>query len=216
MASDFEYTTSDRVGERLRTTFDGSSTPTAAVVDEIISEAEATINKYAGRAFTQATYTNELYDHNGADFITVKNPDLQSVSSIEYSTDGGDSWTALSSSDYVVYTDFDRIERNRYKATDWVPAGFQNLRITYDAGPSSVPVHIRSLATDMAVAEVIRSVIGKSANTEGGRISVGSISIDDPAMFSVNYLSALDSSIMSRLAKLAEGRVRTTIGKRWD
>lgn len=214
MVSQYGYTTVARVASRLRTTIDATTTPSLTEVEDLISENEFIINKYSGKEYTDANvHTNELYDHVGGNSITLKNGPVQSVSSVEYSSDGGLTWTALSSSDYVVDSDYRRIERAQ-NGTKWPGRGVRNVRISYTSGYSSVPLDIRQLATDMTVAEVIRSVVSKSANSEGGRISVGAISIDK-SMFSPDTLDMLDQKVVSKLNRLSSGSNFTTIGKTW-
>lgn len=210
-----DYTTAAKVGTRLRTTFDANSTPTQSEVEAIIDEVEDVIEDYAGRSFTSGNVeTDELYDHDGSDAIALKHMPVQSVSEVKYSNDDFDSETVLAPSDYRVDETYGRVERNRVKGSDWPTSGRSNVKISYTWGPSSVPGRVSRLATDMAVSEVVRSVVAKAANSEGGRVSVGAISIDK-SMFQPDVLQQLDESIQSRLDKLSAGNVYTTIGKRW-
>lgn len=220
MVSDFGYTTSAKVGNRLRTTFDGTTTPTATEVDEIISEQEAQINQYAGKRFDQRTITQEMYDHDGSNAIHTKNP-LVSVTTLEYSSDNGDSWTTVPSTDYIVDTEYDRIERKvggSSNTGDWPNVrGQQTVRITYEAGYASPPLRIASLATDMAVLEVIRTLLNSQSNEEGGDIQVGPIEIGESKLLqSPGYITSLKDSIQRRLSKLGGSRMWTTTGKLWN
>ena len=53
------------------------------------------------------------------------------------------------------------------------------------------------------------------ASEDGGDVQVGPIKISDPGNFSVNYVVNMKQSIDSRLNKLSQHRMRTTVGKRW-
>lgn len=219
MASDFGYTTVADVAARLDTTIDATTTPSTTDTENIISEAEAEINKVSGKQYTQQTVTNELHDYHGEGFIIVKESNLQSVTSVEYTTDDGDTWSTVDSDNYRVYEDYDQIKFKPSSTGGSVPAlpfGDETIRVTYTAGPSSVPKYISKLTLHMAIREVVSVVINNSANQQGGDIKVGPIEISDPSMFSMNYLSQLDDSIDERLSKLSRARIRTTVGKSWQ
>ena len=51
---------------RLRTSFDGSTTPTETQVEDIINKSEDFIDKYTNHAWRTTTVTDEKYDYNGS------------------------------------------------------------------------------------------------------------------------------------------------------
>lgn len=214
------YTSIELVGSRLRTAFSDATTPTASDVEDIISEVEATIEDYSGRVFTSGnTATNEYYDYNGEGFIITKNPGLLTVTALAYSVDKGTTWTTLTSADYTVYTDFDRIDIRPSTSAGVqysIPCGYKNVRVSYTYGKSTVPLRIQRLATDMAVLEVVRSSLSSTASTSSAAISVGPVSLGPLAGTSISYLTNLRDSVDERLENLQQSRIRTTIGKRWD
>jgi len=219
MVSDYGYTTVAKVGTRLRTTFDGTTIPTDTEVETIISEQESRINSYAGKRFDQHTVTNELYDHDGSSVILTKDP-LVSVTTLEYTDDNGDSWTTVQATDYIVDTDYSRIERKvggSSNTHEWPRvSGQQAVRLTYEAGYSSPPSRITSLATDMAALGVIRTLLNSQSNEEGGDIQVGPIEIGESKLLqNPGFIRNMRESVEKRLSKLSGPRSFTTVGKSW-
>lgn len=220
MASTYGYTTSTLVGTRMRTTFDGNSTPTDTEVDAIITEQEEIINYYAGRRFDSYTVTNEYHDHDGGDVIMVADP-LVSVTTLEKTADNGDNWTTVDSNDYIVEADYQRIERKIGGASNtgsWPRStGQRTVRVTYSAGYSSPPARIAALALDMSVLAVIRTLLNSQSNEEGGDIKVGPIEIGEPSLLTnTGYVSQLQSSVNERLESLQGAKLWTTVQKNWS
>lgn len=207
------YTDTDRVGARLRTTFSTTSTPTLDSVDEIIDEVENEIESMAGRVYRRQTISSEYHDYNGVGFIVVKTPGLASITSLEYSSDEGVTWTALTASDYDLYLDHDMVE---FKKTVSIPTGNRVVRITYVAGPATTPLRITKLATAMACLEVIRTQVYSSGNSTGGEVQVGPIRVSEPGQFSLSLVRDLKGEVESSLARLSQSRMYTTVAKRWD
>jgi hypothetical protein len=207
------YTDTDKVGQRLRTTFSSTTTPTLDVIDEMIDEVENEIDSYAGRSYRKRTVTAEYHDYSGSGFILTKNPGLSSVTTLQYTDDDGATWNTISASQYDLYSDFDMIE---FKPELFIPKGNRVIRITYVAGPDVVPARISKLATSMACLEVIRSQVNSSGNTAGGEVQVGPIRVTEPGAFSVNLVRSLQSEIDATLTQLSSSRMKTTVTKRWD
>jgi hypothetical protein len=214
------YTSIELVGSRLRTAFSDTTTPSASDVEDIISEAEATIEDYAGRVFTSGnTVTNEYHDYNGEGLLIVKNPGLLTVTSIEYTTDNYATWTTLAAANYQVDTTYDTIYIRPSTSSGVsvsIPSGYRNVRITYTHGKAAVPLRIQRLATDMAVLEVVKTQLNSSTSSSAGSISVGPIALGALAGTSVQYLTNLRDTVNERLENLQQSRIRTTVGKRWD
>ena len=220
MVSEFGYTTASKVATKLRTSFDTTTSPSLADVEELISEQEALINQYAGRRFDQYPVSNEYHDHNGSAFITLENP-LVSITTLEYTLDNGDTWVTVPNTDYIVEADYNRIERKIGGSTNthkWPSvSGQRTVRITYNAGYSSPPARIAALALDMSVLAVIRTLLNAQSNEEGGDIKVGPIEIGESRLLNnPGYVRNLQDSVENRLNNLGGSRLWTSVSKSWS
>jgi hypothetical protein len=211
------YVTVDDIESRLRTTFGTATEPTEAQITTWIEDAQDYIDELAGRTWQGSfTATNEYQDYNGENIVVVQNPGLLTVTTLEYTANNGVSWTAIPSTAYEVYSDYDSIEFKPDSvtgSTPSIPRGQKKIRLTYTYGASSVPPRIKRLAEDMVVLDTIESLISSSANTQGGSVQVGPIRVDDPGMFSLNAVKGIESSVSRRLDALSSSRIRTSIGK---
>ncbi len=116
------------------------------LLDNLILAITARIEQMTGRRFIQGTYTNELHDGSNIDggrrtFLVVKNAPLQAISSIQYKAGSNTTpnWTTISADDYhadlaagIVYF------------PHGLPAGFQNIRITYTGGFSGYSIGVNN------------------------------------------------------------------------
>lgn len=214
------YVTVPEIEARLRTTFDYSTTPTDAHIQELIEDAQSLIDETAGRTWTADNIvTNEYQDYNGEGMVVVKKPGLLTVTTLEYTLDSGTTWSTLSSSAYEVYTDYDSIEFKPDSTTGQVaaiPSGQKKIRVSYTYGSSEVPARIKRLAADIVVVDTVQGIINTSANTQGGAVQVGPIRVDDPGMYSLNAIKGMTSSISSRLDGLRSSKISTTVGKNFN
>ena len=133
-------TTKARIKDRLKITETGFDD----LFDRLIVATTKRISQMCNRRFLQATYTRELYDGcsvTGSRISTlmVKNAPVHSISAIEYKTglNSNPTWVAFDEDDYdvdmplgVLYFKF------------LLPAGKQNIRITYNAGWSGNSIGI--------------------------------------------------------------------------
>ena len=210
------YVSVDDIEARLRTTFGTATEPTETQVTTWIEDAQDYIDELAGRTWQGTATEIEYQDYNGGGVIITKKPGLQSVTTLEYTSDGGTTWNTIASTGYDLYTDYDTIElttdtlSGSYPA---IPRGNKKIRLTYVYGATSVPPRIKSLAEDMVVMDTVKSLVNSSANTQGGAVQVGPIRVDDPSMFSLQALKGMENSIKDRLDNLSNARIKTTVGK---
>lgn len=125
-------TTIERIKDRLGIdglTFDD-------VLTRMILSATARIEAMCGRRFVQGTYTHEL--HDGSDiggtrrrFLVLKNAPVSTISTIEYQagTNSNPDWRELDEDLY--HAD---LANGLVDVPGGLPAGFQNIRITYTGG----------------------------------------------------------------------------------
>lgn len=214
------YVTVPEIEARLRTTFDYSTTPTDAHIQELIEDAQSLIDETAGRSWLPSiSVSNEYHDYNGEGMIVVKKPGLLTVTALEYTGDNGTTWNTISSTGYEVYTDYDSIELKPDTTTGQVasiPRGQKKIRVSYTYGAEEVPSRIKRLAADIVVVDTIRGIINTSANTQGGAVQVGPIRVDDPGMYSLNAIKGMTDSISERLDTLRSSRISTTVGKNFS
>lgn len=132
----YALTNATRIKDRLKITSSDFDTLLAflafAVTDFLESQA-------SGRRFQRATYTAELYDgsiigqenNQRSKYLILKNGPLTTLTSIEYLSGSRTSptWTAFTADDYVRYDSMGMIY-----FPSGMPAGVQNIRITYVAG----------------------------------------------------------------------------------
>lgn len=135
-------TSKARVKDRLGIT----STAFDTVLDRLILATTARIEAMCNRKFMQATYTNELYDGasiSGArgSILIVKNAPILSISSVQYKTglNSNPTWYSYDADDYDVDLTAGLLYFGR------LPAGRQNIRLTYTAGYSGFNVGITTV-----------------------------------------------------------------------
>jgi hypothetical protein len=75
--------------------------------------------------------------------------------------------------------------------------GKKRFKIIYTAGAESTPKVVQKLCTKLVAERVLSSLIFDNVNTgnDGGSISVGSISIVEPASYGVSSYKQLKSDI---------------------
>jgi hypothetical protein len=195
------YTTAEYVQEELRASeaFSTSTVPTLATVERWIDEADAYIDTLAGRQFGDTPYS-ETIDYKGQDTIPLKNSPIISITSVLYTKyDLGDvnyalDNTASATTDYSLYEDTgDLIITSPATFRE----GKKTIQVNYNAGYSTIPLEVRTLSTKMVAQRVLNTLINSNVNegNDGGSISVGSISIVEPASYGVNSYKELGTTI---------------------
>lgn len=108
----------------------------------LINKGTELIESYCGRRFKGATFTSEKWDGDGSDY-SVRNFPITSVTNIQYliSDPNTDEWDTLDTSLYnfdpetgIVHYEFS--------------TGFQNWRITYVGGYTTIPSDLAEACVD--------------------------------------------------------------------
>jgi hypothetical protein len=198
------YVGLQQVQEELRTEtpFSNNTLPSSQTVTRWIGQASERLDNIAGRVFGATSYTDYI-DYAGEERIMLKHAPLISVASIEYNDQpSGETpnWvTKTEDVDFVVYPDTGEV---LVVLNKWLPKdGNRNIRITYTSGYTSVPEMVQMAVSKMVALRVLNSLITKNVNegSDGGSISVGSISIVEPASYGVNSYKNLQMELNSIL-----------------
>lgn len=206
------YTTPELVQAELRTTtaFSSSTNPSLATVNIWINEISRMIDNISGTNYGSTQYT-EYFDYDGADRIQVRNSPIISVSSLlENTSSAGETETwveRVSGTDFLIYNNRGEI---LVVPSKWSPKnGYKNIKIIYTAGYSSIPAIVQMLATKMVTDRVLSTLISSNINegNDGGSISVGSISITEPASYGVTSYKQLKTNIQDLKKELITGFV---------
>ena len=135
MAVDKSYalTTRDRVIDFLE--LKNLSATDNAIIDIFIETATEFIENYCERRFKKTTYTNEVYDGDGSEFIRLKQYPVISTESVTLSrrssASNEDDWDSIDSEDYFVDYDNGIIEYVKGMKFQNYP---RHYRVTYTAG----------------------------------------------------------------------------------
>jgi hypothetical protein len=92
--------------------------------------------------------------------------------------------------------------------SNWKPAvGTKRIQVTYKAGYVNTPLTVQKLATKMVSQRILNTLIQKNVNegNDGGSVSVGSISIVEPASYGVNSYKSLKSEIDELKKEVSSG-----------
>jgi len=212
------YTTISEISAELGGfSLTASSVPTSTQVESWISDAEKEVNEVTGRVWESTTITSSAYeyaDYHGNGRIILQNAPVISVESVEYDSDGigaaSTAWSTitegrLDTNGFVLYKEEGLL--NLHSSTGkQVPTGLQNVRITYTYGYSTVPLHIKRITTLIVAKRLILSVANKAGSEEGGSISVGTISVDDPNNYVSNHLSRVSEELTYQFNKVKQTR----------
>lgn len=202
------YTTPSEVSAELGGfSLTASTTPTSTQVESWITDAEKEVNELTGRVWESTAIADpdyEYHDYDGEGIIRLNNTPVISVDSIEYEAEGisaaSTSWSSLTegrteTDDFILYKEEGIINLHATSDTRRLTAGKQNIRVRYTYGYDSVPVHIKRLTTALVAKRLIMSVANKSGSEEGGAVSVGTISVDDPSNYVHKHLESMNQEI---------------------
>jgi len=215
------YTNAAYVAEELRAaeSFSTSTLPTLETVERWIADTDTYINTLAGRNFESTLYS-EVIDYYGEETIPLQHSPLISITDVLYTS------SALGTSAYALSNTADSLtDYNSYDNTgDLIimnPATFtegrKSIQVNYTAGYAVIPSDIQMLSTKMVAQRVLNSLINSNVNegNDGGQISVGSISIVEPASYGVNSYKQLGTTINELQDKIVgEFRVHRHIGRK--
>jgi hypothetical protein len=141
----------------------------------VIPEAEKVINEFCLRLdFVKHEDQVEMFDGDGyRDFITVTWRPMLTVKKLEF-RDGEESWILKPSNDYYVCG-------NQIRYRTILPYGFQNIRLTYDWGFTSLPMDVSLCAAEMVATFLQKRVV----NHMGPLIRVGDyrVELSNPDVF---------------------------------
>ncbi len=197
------YTTATLVEAELRTdaVFSGSTVPTLTQVTDWIDQESSYIDHITADVYTQTTTTDEYLDYDGGDFLYLRHSPVISVTSLSYNSyplgsSLGTNWAVKSSgTDYIVEEKSGLII---LPATTFTPdTGTRRFKCTYVSGYATTPAIITKLCTKIVADRVLSSMLNQNVNesTDGGSISVGSISIVDPGAYGVQNYKRLKDDI---------------------
>ncbi len=161
-----ELTTKARVKEFMG--MDSNFTDDDDLIDRLITEESKTISQECGRTFHSADYT-EYYCGNGDNELLVANYPINSVSGIWDDTDRewGDD-TKIDSDDIIISNRIEGVVI--LKNTYFVKSGLENIKITYNAGYSTIPTDLELACTQKVVADYIEAKGGVNAIIEAETI----------------------------------------------
>jgi len=125
-----------------------SSTTYDSRIEQLIPYISSFIENYCGRKFSSTLYT-EFRDANEASII-LNNFPLISISSVNLSTDGGQTYTPLvENTDYYVDMENDSILAVNGVYIAYSAITFKSLKVLYTAGYSSMPHDLKLCAMDL-------------------------------------------------------------------
>ena len=127
----------------------------------LIPAVQASLERYCGRVFEEATYTDEKYSGNGEQSLWLKNTPVTAVSAVK-TVDSDDTTTTLDSGDYRFTAEgqlfrFDAdsnaawdgvdsgVSFGRTRSVVWSDAAPDNVQVTYTGGFSTVPDDLKWL-----------------------------------------------------------------------
>lgn len=191
------YATVQDVSNELNgLTIDGNTTPSETVVESWIEQESDLLKKETNRLWSSELVTEEYLDYDGSGFIRTDYSPIISITSLEYeSGTTSEEWTALTEgryNNYITYKDEGEI---KLLSGVGISEGFQNIRITYNAGYSVTNDTVVMIIAKKVALRVMSTILNEQGSSQGGSISIGSISISDPTTFSVQNITRLNNEI---------------------
>lgn len=203
----YSYTTASAVQAELQTTtdFSASTVPSLSQVTTWITEESDRINSVSGTVWGSTAY-NEVVNWDGSDIIVLKHSPLISLTRLLYTTASigtsnyGLTNTATANTDYVADNEksvVHLISGSSNGVISKFKEGLKTIQVDYTAGYATVPERIQMLAAKKTASRVLTTLLNKDMNdaNSGGSISVGSISIVEPAEFGTSRFKTLQSDI---------------------
>ena len=206
------YTIADNIQDEIRATspFTDLTLPSLTTITAWIEQESAEIDNMAGMSYASTANTVDL-DYNGDDRILLKKSPIIAISAFKYApyaigTSSYPGWLSkVEDTDFTVYKDSGEVE---ILLSNFSPEiGSKRFRIEYTSGYTTTPQLVQKLCTKMVAMRVLNSLLQNNVNegNDGGSISVGSISIVEPASYGVNSYKALQAEIDGLKQKLLVG-----------
>jgi len=221
------YTTASLVEADIRasTAFSSSTSPTLTQVNNWILEESAIIDARAGTIFGSTLVSSDYYDYDGCGIFRFPESPLITLTSLEYNVNAMGveaSWITLEegfNKNYLLYEDEAEVEfisgqDSVHKITP--KAGKKKFRATYSYGYSSTPLEVQRLATLGVSKRVMMSLLNSQANTQGGNIQVGTISVTDPSNYGVGWFKSVNAEIDALYNAIGENLKVFRLTRRYD
>jgi len=208
-----QYTTSTDVANEIRAAvlFSATTIPSLTTITDWIEQESSYIDEEMGNTLNGQTVATAYVDYSGDSFILLRNTPVISITSLCYAqSEVGTSTypnykTLVEDTDYLLYPEEGKIDFifNNFSPSE----GKKRFRIIYTAGASTTSPLIKKLCTKLVAERVISSLIFNNIEegNDGGSISVGSISIVEPASYGVASYRQLKTDINDLFKEITGG-----------
>ena len=131
--------------------YNSRSTTEKAVIDALITAGSEWLERYCRRVFTATNYIDEIHDGTGENCIFVANPPINSLTDIDIV--GTSSTTTYLATKFKYESKTGEIQFKRGTDSDcfYFPEDFQNIKITYNGGFSTIPSNVQLLCADYVI-----------------------------------------------------------------
>lgn len=212
------YSTPELVQVELRATeaFSTNTSPTLATINTWIEEESRYVDYLSNNIFSATAVSSTYVDYDGSGILRFPHAPLASITSVRYNNgteNSAVSWITLEEGydkDYLSYLDEGEIEfvSGANSANDVTPiSGSKKFCLSYYYGVSTVPLTVRKLVTLLVAKRTILSLATSQANTEGGSVTVGTISVTDPSNFSTTQIKNMNLEIADLTKSLGNNNV---------
>ena len=200
------YTSASLVEAEIRASasFSADSTPTLQQLNNWIDEESRIIELRTGTIFGYTAVTSTYFDYDGAEVFRLPNSPIISMDSFEYnlySNNTTPSWVTLEEGfdkNFLLYEDEGEVEFiSGSSSTHQVSpkSGRKKFRVGYTYGYEETPLEIQRLASLAVSKRVVMSLLNTQANTQGGNIQVGTISVTDPSNYGVGWFTQVNTEM---------------------
>jgi len=205
-----QYTTTEKVESEIRaeSQFSSTTSPSLNDVTSWIEQESAYIDTISGTSFSSIQTTVDL-DYNGEDeLIALPDSPILTFSKLSYSTSAIESGLSyvekVEDTDYTVYKETGEVAL----LSGFSPAyGRKRFQVEYTYGYTDIPAQIEMLASKLVANRVLNTLLSSNVETAnaGGSVSVGSISIVEPADVGVGTYRQLQTDINTLKKEILSG-----------